>query len=93
MEYVNLVLDGMLPSEVSLFVPESRNTIASRVKTANGRGFDALHTKKLTGHPSKLGAERMNETGNILLGDDPEKYGYHVWDGPGLSGFISRCSV
>ena len=93
-ECVNFVLGGMPPSEVSLYVPESKNTITSWVKTADEQGFDALHTKKQSGRPPKLTQEQMGEIESILLEDDPEKYGYHVWDGPSLSAFISsRYSV
>lgn len=93
-ECVNFVLGGMPPSEVSLYVPESKNTITSWVKTADEQGFEALHIKKQSGRPPKLSAEQMNEIESILIEDDPEKYGYHVWDGPSLSAFIlSRYSV
>ncbi len=93
-ECVNFVLGGMPPSEVSRYVAESKNTITAWVKTADEQGFDALHTKEQTGRPPKLSSEQMSEIENILLEDDPEKYGYHVWDGPSLSSFIlSRYSV
>lgn len=93
-ECVNFVLGGMPPSEVSQYVAESKNTITGWVKTADEQGFEALHTKKQTGRPPKLSPEQMSEIERILLEDDPEKYGYHVWDGPSLSSFISsRYSV
>ncbi len=93
-ECVNFVLGGMPPSEVSQYVAESKNTITSWVKTADELGFEALHTKKQTGRPPKLSKKQMSEIETILLEDDPEKYGYHVWDGPSLSSFISsRYSV
>ena len=85
---VNLVLGGMPPSEVSKYVPESKNTITAWVKTADEQGFDALHIKKQTGRPPKLTAEQMAEIEKILLEDKPEEYGYHVWDGPSLSAYI-----
>ena len=93
-ECVNFVLGGMPPSEVSKYVPESKNTITSWVKTADEQGFDALHIKKQTGRPPKLSTEQMTEIENILLEDNPEEHGYHVWDGPSLSAFIeSKYSV
>ena len=93
-ECVNFVLGGMPPSEVSRYVPESKNTITSWVKTADEQGFDALHTKKQPGRPPKLNAQQMAEIENILIEDKPEKYNYRVWDGPSLSSFIfSKYSV
>ncbi len=87
-ECVNFVLSGMPPSEVSLYVPESKNTITSRVKTADGQGFDALHTKKQTGRPSKLGAEQMNKTGKMIWRSMSAMYGMVR-----VSQALSQCSV
>lgn len=89
-ECVNFVLGGMPPSVVSEYVPESKNTITSWVKTADEQGFDALHKKKQPGRPTKLSIEQMSEIEAILLEDNPEAYGHPVWDGPNLSAFINE---
>ncbi len=78
----------MPPSEVSLYVPESKNTITSRVKTADGQGFDALHTKKQAGRPSKLGAEQTNKTGKMIWRSMSAMYGMVR-----VSQALSQCSV
>lgn len=89
-ECVNLVLGGMMPSELSKYVAESKNTITMWVKTADECGFEALHTKKQTGRPPKLSSLQLDEIEAALKEDDPVKYGYRVWDGPSLSSYIKE---
>lgn len=89
-ECVNIVLGGMMPSELSNYVAESKNTITLWVKIADEQGFDALHTKKQTGRPTKLTKEQLDEIEAVLKEDDPGRYGYRVWDGPSLSDYIQK---
>ena len=87
---VNLVLGGMTPSALSEFVRESKNTITLWVKTADEKGFEALRVKKQTGRPAKLASEDIVSIRAVLEEDDPQKYGYNVWDGPSLSAYILK---
>ncbi len=89
-EMVNLVLGGMTPSALSEFVRESKNTITLWVKTADEKGFEALRVKKQTGRPAKLASEDIVSIRAVLEEDDPQKYGYNVWDGPSLSAYILK---
>ncbi len=90
-ECVNLVLGGMMPSELSRYVAESKNTITMWVKTADERGFDALHTRKQPGRPAKLSCEQMDELERILKEDEPATHGYRLWDWPSVSSLVSKC--
>ncbi len=87
-EIVNLVLGGLTPSFLSKYCGESKNTITLWVKTADEQGFDALKVKKQSGRPMKLSPEQIATIKTVLEEDDPKKYGYQVWDGPGLSAYI-----
>ena len=89
-EMVNLVVGGMTPSELSKYVYESKNTITSWVKTVDEKGFNALCGKKRTGRPPKLSAENIASIKAVLEEDNPQKYGYNVWDGPTLSAYIKK---
>mgnify|MGYP004454752375 CR=1 FL=1 len=89
-ECVNLVLGGMMPSELSRYVAESKNTITMWVKTADERGFDALHVRKQPGRPTKLSREQLEELERILKEDEPSMHGYRVWDGSSVSSLVSK---
>ena len=89
-EMVHLIVGGMTPSELSEYVHESKNTLTLWVKTADEKGFDALWGKKQTGRPPKLSAENMATIKAVLEEDNPQKYGYNVWDGPTLSAYIEK---
>lgn len=87
-ECVNFVLNGMTPSALSEMVHESKNTITSWVKTADEKGFDALRIKEYPGRPKKLQDDALAEI-KAAINDEPEQYGFRVWDGPSLAEFIN----
>ena len=84
---VNMVLSGCQASQIGVMAGVSRVAITSWVKTADEKGFEALKTKKRSGRPAKLSEEQRSTIDDILQ-NDPQKYGYKVWDGPSLSKFI-----
>lgn len=86
---VNFVLHGMPPSKVSEIVKKCKTTITSWVKKADEQGFGALIPGKHTGRPKKLESSELNELKSILC-ENPEKYGFKVWDGPSMSDFIKK---
>lgn len=87
---VNLVLAGMVPSEVSKYCRESTNTITGWVKIVDEQGFEALRIKKYPGRAPKLNAQQLEEIKQTILEDRPEDHGYYVWDGPSLSDYIKK---
>ena len=89
-EMVNLVLAGMVPSELAPLTGDSKNAITLWVKTADERGFDALRDAKQTGRPPRLSAEQLAEVKATIAEDDPKAHGVNVWDGPSLSEYIRR---
>ena len=89
-EMVNLVLAGMVPSEVSKYCRESTNTITGWVKIVDEQGFEALRIKKYPGRAPKLNAQQLEEIKQTILEDRPEDHGYYVWDGPSLSDYIKK---
>lgn len=93
-EMVNLVLGGIPPSELCKYCAESKNTITLWVKTADERGFEALRDGAHTGRPPRLSDGQLAEIAEAVRGDEPERHGLRVWDGPSLSQFIrARFSV
>lgn len=89
-ELVNIVLGGMMPSELSEYVSESKNTITSWVKSVDENGFASLRPKKQPGRPAKLSHEELAAIKSVLEEDDPRAHGYNVWDGPSLSDYIKK---
>lgn len=87
-EMVNLVLSGLTPSYLSQYCGDCKATITLWVKIADEQGFEALHTKKQPGRPPKLSSMQLSEIRKILLEDNPQKYGYRIWDGISLSSLI-----
>ena len=85
---VNMVLSGLPVSQISKFAGVSRMTVSSWVKFADEKGFDALKLKGHKGRPPKLTGGQLKEIRQTLE-SEPQKYGYHVWDGPSLSDYIS----
>lgn len=75
---------------MSRYVAESKNTITMWVKIADEWGFDALHTHRQPGRPTKLSREQLDELESILKEDEPETHGYRVWDGPSVSSLASK---
>ncbi len=87
-EIVNLVLGGQIPSQLSQYVKESKNTITRWVKIADEQGFESLRPQKPVGRPSRLNAAQRNAIKTVLEEDDPKAQGYEVWDGLSLSSYI-----
>lgn len=90
-ELVNLVLAGLMPSFLSEYSGESKNTITGWVKTADEEGFDALRVKKQPGRPPKLTSEQLEAIKAVLLEDDPKSHGFNVWDGPSLKSYLESA--
>ena len=84
---VNLVLSGMSVENVAKNFGAGKRTINSWVKKADEDGWETLVAVKQTGRPKLLSESRISEI-KEAVNDDPEKHGYHVWDGPTLSNFI-----
>ena len=84
---VNMVLSGTSAAQVGVSAGVTRATVSSWVKTADEKGFEALHTKERSGRPSKLSSVQLAEI-DIVLQSNPEEYGFKIWDGPTLSEYI-----
>ncbi len=89
-EIVNLVLGGQIPSQLSQYVKESKNTITRWVKIADEQGFEALRPKKPAGRQPRLNAAQRSAIKSVLEEDNPKAQGYEVWDGRSLSSYIER---
>lgn len=86
---VNLILSGMSVENVAQNFGAGKRTINSWVKKVDDNGWEALATVKQTGRPNLLSESQISEI-KEAVNDDPEQYGYHVWDGPALSNFINE---
>ena len=84
---VNLVLSGANISKLSECCGETSRTLSSWVKSADEKGFESLRPVKQTGRPPKL-TDIQKEEIKVAISEDPENYGYTVWDGPSLSAHI-----
>ncbi len=84
---VNLILGGMKTKDVSKYCGDSVRAINTWVKKVDEKGWNSLKTVKQKGRPAILSDTQMEEIKQVVS-NDPEKYGYHVWDGPTLSDYI-----
>lgn len=84
---VNLVLSGMSPGLLAQYCGDGERTINTWVKKVDEEGWDSLVAVKQKGRPRLLTEAQISEIKDAV-NDDPEKHGYHVWDGPALSDFI-----
>ncbi len=84
---VNLKLGGMRSKDLSECCGDSIRTINTWVKKVDEEGWESLMTVKQTGRPATLTGTQLEEI-KQALSNDPENYGYHVWDGPTLSDYI-----
>ncbi len=84
---VNLALSGMKTKDLSQYCGDSIRTINLWVKKVDEQGWESLMTVKQTGRPAVLSDIQLKEI-KQALSNDPENYGYHVWDGPTLSEYI-----
>lgn len=89
-EMVNLVLSGITPSALSELVGESKNTLTNWVKIADEKGFAALKpSENKGGRPTKITDDMAVEI-DIALQNEPNMYGYDVWDGISLADYIKK---
>ena len=86
---VNLILGGMTPEELSSYCGDSRRVLYDWVTKVDEQGWDSLRAIKQKGRTPKLSDEQISEI-KAVVEDDPEKFGYHVWDGPALSQYIEK---
>ncbi len=86
---VNLILSGMKPSELSTLCGVNERTLTGWVDKVDKQGFESLMAVKQTGRPRVLSPEQEEKIKFLLNEDEPEKYGYRVWDGPSMSDYIS----
>jgi len=84
---VNMVLSGTTAAQVGASAGVSRATVSGWVKTADEKGFEALHSKERSGRPPKLNSTQLAEI-DIAIQSNPAEYGFKVWDGPSLSEHI-----
>ena len=91
-EIVNLVLNGLVPSQVAKSVKEDKTTITRWVKTVDEYGWEALKPKPYSnGRPPIIKKESTEITLIKEAVHKPsEDYGYYVWDGITLSAFIKN---
>ncbi len=85
---VNLILSGMSAKELATHCGDGETTIMSWVTKVDMYGWDSLRDKKQPGKPSKLSDNQILQIKKAVM-DDPQKYGFTVWDGPSLSKYIS----
>ena len=86
---VNMVLAGTPASQVGASAGFTKAAVTGWVKTVDEQGFEALRPQKRAGRPSKLTAEQLKEIDSALQ-DDPNDYGFKIWDGPALSAYIKE---
>lgn len=87
---VNLVLSGISPKVLSQYCGDSERTIAAWVKKVDEEGWDSLAAAKQSGRPPLLSESQIDEI-KQAVSNDPENFGYHVWDGPALSDYIKNA--
>ncbi len=84
---VNLVLSGARTKDLSKYCGDSIRAINLWVKKVDEQGWESLRTVKQKGRPAVLSDMQLEEI-KQAISNDPENYGYHVWDGPTLSEYI-----
>ena len=87
---VNMVLSGTPATKVAESSKEAHSTISRWVRIVDEKGFEALRPKKRSGRPSRLTSEQEANIAVTIEVDDPNDYGYYVWDGVSLSNFIKE---
>lgn len=87
---VNLMLGGIPPKTLASYCGESERVLQSWLKKVDEEGWASLMAVKQNGRPSRLSPEQIKAIKEDVCGD-PEKYGYHNWDGPALSDHIRQC--
>ena len=88
---VNLALkENISIIDLAEGVGVTRQTISNWLKTASSEGFEALRDKPKLGRPTKMTEEIVSEIDGILQENNPQKYGYSIWDGPTLSKYLKE---
>ncbi len=86
---VNLMLNGLSASELSLSCGESDRTLTRWMKAVDEHGFESLRAIRQPGRPKRLKEEQKDKI-KVAIASAPESFGYHVWDGSSLSDYISK---
>ena len=84
---VNLILSEMSVKDLSAYCGDGETTLLSWVTKVDRFGWDALRAKKQPGRPNKLSEDQIALV-KVAVTDDPDNYGFKVWDGPSLSKYI-----
>ena len=84
---INFALGGMTPEELSMYCGDSRRVLYDWLTKVDEQGWESLKAIKQQGRSSKLSETQTAEI-KAAVEDDPEKYGYHVWDGLTISAYI-----
>ena len=89
---VNLVIKGTITAaDLADGLEITRQSISNWISIADKQGFEALKEKPKSGRPTKMTEEIASEIDALLQEDDPQKYGYQIWDGPSLSKYIKEA--
>ncbi|MBO5534594.1 MAG: helix-turn-helix domain containing protein [Clostridia bacterium] len=89
---VNLVIKGTITAaDLADGLGITRQSISNWISIADKQGFEALKEKSKSGRPTKMTEEIASEIDALLQEDDPQKYGYQIWDGPSLSKYIKEA--
>ena len=84
---VNLILSGMSPKTLSEFCGYSERTLQNWLKNVDESGWETLMSVKQNGRPCRLTDSQISSLHDTVK-SDPEDFGYHVWDGQTLFGYI-----
>ena len=89
---VNLVIKGTITAaDLADGLEITRQSISNWISIADKQGFEALKEKPKSGRPTKMTEKIASEIDALLQEDDPQKYGYQIWDGPSLSKYIKEA--
>lgn len=88
---VNLLLtdNGPTTAELSELSGVPTRTLADWVKKADETHFEALRPQPHPGKAPRLSEEQYSQI-KLTLTQEPEIYGYQVWDGKALSDYIQK---
>ena len=86
---VNLILAGFSPKVLATYCGDSERVLQTWVQKVDNEGWNSLIATKQKGRSSRLSEEQIAEIREAVK-DDPNNYGYNVWDGPALSSYIEN---
>lgn len=88
---VNLYLCGELEmKKVSQLTGASRTSLWRWVKAVDNKGWESLKDSPHTGRKSRLSANDKQQIIALIDEDNPEKYGYDVWDTRTMADYIRK---